>query len=162
VAALPPDLPTVVEPDTGVAQVAVLMIRTYTPLVAVVESDGQETRMVGAITAAQLMEHFASLTASPSPSASVKHWSIWCVGRASPSTSGVCFGRDGRGVVGVPEADRVQHCGPGGAVRSQRGDEGVRLARDDLCGCTGAAVDVAEQLPVRRRHPSAATERRQR
>ncbi|MFF8101542.1 CBS domain-containing protein [Streptomyces sp. NPDC016640] len=51
-------LPTVVGPDTGVAQIAALMIRTHTPLVAVVESDGQETRTVGAITAARLMEHF--------------------------------------------------------------------------------------------------------
>ncbi|OAH09884.1 CBS domain-containing protein [Streptomyces jeddahensis] len=51
-------LPTVVGPDTGIAQVAALMIRTHTPLVAVVESDGQETRTVGAITAARLMEHF--------------------------------------------------------------------------------------------------------
>ncbi|MER7741958.1 CBS domain-containing protein [Streptomyces sp. NPDC096538] len=51
-------LPTVVGPDTGVAQVAALMVRTHTPLVAVVESDGQETRTVGAITAARLMEHF--------------------------------------------------------------------------------------------------------
>ncbi|MCC9708491.1 MULTISPECIES: CBS domain-containing protein [Streptomyces] len=51
-------LPTVVGPDTGIAQVAALMIRTHTPLVAVVESDGQATRTVGAITAARLMEHF--------------------------------------------------------------------------------------------------------
>jgi CBS domain-containing protein len=50
-------LPTVVGPDTGVAQVAVLMVRTHTPLVAVVESDSQETRTVGAITAARLIEH---------------------------------------------------------------------------------------------------------
>ncbi|MDW8805919.1 CBS domain-containing protein [Streptomyces scabiei] len=51
-------LPTVVGPDAGVAQIAALMIRTRTPLVAVVESDGHATRTVGAITAARLMEHF--------------------------------------------------------------------------------------------------------
>jgi hypothetical protein len=38
--------------------VAALMVRTHTPLVAVVESDGQQAQTVGAITAAQLMEYF--------------------------------------------------------------------------------------------------------
>lgn len=51
-------LPTVAGPDTGIAQMAALMIRTHTPLVAVVESDGQGTRTVGAISAARLTEHF--------------------------------------------------------------------------------------------------------
>lgn len=51
-------LPTIAGPDTGVARIAALMIRTHTPLVAVVESDGHTTRTVGAITAARLMEHF--------------------------------------------------------------------------------------------------------
>ncbi|MGW0734882.1 CBS domain-containing protein [Streptomyces sp. NPDC002851] len=51
-------LPTVVGPNAAVMEIAALMVRTHTPLVAVVESDGQQSRTVGAITAARLMEHF--------------------------------------------------------------------------------------------------------
>ncbi|MBC9728025.1 hypothetical protein [Streptomyces sp. TRM68367] len=54
----PRTLPTVVGPDAGAAQVAALMVRTHTPLVAVVEGDAEAVRTVGAITAARLMEHF--------------------------------------------------------------------------------------------------------
>lgn len=50
-------LPTVVGPNATVMEIAALMVRTHTPLVAVVESDGRRSRTVGAITAARLMEH---------------------------------------------------------------------------------------------------------
>lgn len=48
--------PPVVGPDAGALQVAALMARTHGPLVAVVERDGDQVRLVGAITAARLME----------------------------------------------------------------------------------------------------------
>ncbi|NGO42888.1 CBS domain-containing protein [Streptomyces ureilyticus] len=51
-------VPAVVGPDAGAAEIAVLMARTHTPLVAVVEADGERTRTVGAITAARLMDYF--------------------------------------------------------------------------------------------------------
>ncbi|MFE0130993.1 CBS domain-containing protein [Streptomyces sp. NPDC059037] len=56
---LPPRriLPTVVGPGASAMEIAALMVRTHTPLVAVVESDGRGTRTTGAITAARLMEH---------------------------------------------------------------------------------------------------------
>ncbi|AWN30675.1 CBS domain-containing protein [Streptomyces sp. NEAU-S7GS2] len=57
---LPPrtHTPPVVGPDTGALQVAALMARTLTPLVAVIERDADQVRLVGAITAAGLMERF--------------------------------------------------------------------------------------------------------
>lgn len=57
---LPPrtHTPPVVGPDTGALQVAALMARTLTPLVAVIERDADQVRLVGAITAARLMERF--------------------------------------------------------------------------------------------------------
>lgn len=60
---LPPrrTLPTVVGPDTTALEIAALMVRTHTPLVAVVVSDGAGVRTVGAITAARLMEHFLTV-----------------------------------------------------------------------------------------------------
>ncbi|UQA91546.1 CBS domain-containing protein [Streptomyces halobius] len=51
-------LPTVVGLSADVLEVAALMVTTRTPLVAVVESDGERTRTTGAISAARLMEHF--------------------------------------------------------------------------------------------------------
>jgi CBS domain-containing protein len=48
--------PPTVGPDTGVLHIAALMARTHTPLVAVVERDGDQTWLVGAVTAARLME----------------------------------------------------------------------------------------------------------
>ncbi|WP_406269196.1 CBS domain-containing protein [Streptomyces sp. NBC_00191] len=55
---LPPrtHTPPVVGPDAGALQVAALMARTHSPLVAVIERDGDQVRLVGAITAARLME----------------------------------------------------------------------------------------------------------
>ncbi|MFI6942446.1 CBS domain-containing protein [Streptomyces sp. NPDC050418] len=48
-------LPTVVGPDASALEIAALMASTHTPLVAVVESEGDRTRTLGAITAATLM-----------------------------------------------------------------------------------------------------------
>jgi CBS domain-containing protein len=48
--------PPVVGPDAGALQVAALMARTHSPLVAVIEREGDQVRLVGAITAARLME----------------------------------------------------------------------------------------------------------
>ncbi|OEJ28412.1 hypothetical protein AS594_31930 [Streptomyces agglomeratus] len=49
--------PPVVGPDAGLLQVAALMARTHSPLVAVIEREGDEVRLLGAITAACLMTH---------------------------------------------------------------------------------------------------------
>ncbi|WP_236241865.1 CBS domain-containing protein [Streptomyces sp. CC228A] len=54
----PRELPAVVGVSAGAIEVAALMVRTHTPLVAVVESDGDRTRTVGAIRAAHLMAYF--------------------------------------------------------------------------------------------------------
>ncbi|MFC9915003.1 CBS domain-containing protein [Streptomyces sp. NPDC059862] len=48
--------PPTVGPDANVMHIAALMARTHTPLVAVVERDGDQVRLAGAITAARLME----------------------------------------------------------------------------------------------------------
>ncbi|MFE9442554.1 CBS domain-containing protein [Streptomyces sp. NPDC006602] len=48
--------PSTVEPDASVLHIAALMARTHTPLVTVVERDGDQTWLVGAVTAASLME----------------------------------------------------------------------------------------------------------
>lgn len=50
--------PPFVGPDAHPLQVAALMARTHSPLVAVIEREGSEIRLIGAITAARLMEHF--------------------------------------------------------------------------------------------------------
>ncbi len=50
--------PVVVGPDATPLEIAALMVATHTPLVAVVESDGDGVRTVGAVTAARLMSHF--------------------------------------------------------------------------------------------------------
>jgi hypothetical protein len=50
--------PAVVGRDTAAVQIAALMARTHTPLVAVVEADGERTWTIGAITAARLLEYF--------------------------------------------------------------------------------------------------------
>ncbi|MGW7055468.1 CBS domain-containing protein [Streptomyces sp. NPDC054887] len=52
--------PPVVGPDAGLLQVAALMARTRSPLVAVIERDGDEVRLLGAITAACLMSRLVS------------------------------------------------------------------------------------------------------
>ncbi|WP_329576192.1 MULTISPECIES: hypothetical protein [unclassified Streptomyces] len=44
-------------PEASAMQIAALMSRTHSPLVAVVEHDGNRTELVGAVTAARLMEH---------------------------------------------------------------------------------------------------------
>ncbi|WP_149183999.1 CBS domain-containing protein [Streptomyces sp. TRM49041] len=51
-------MPTVVGPGAGALEIAALMCSTHTPLVAVVEADGDRVWTSGAITAARLMEHF--------------------------------------------------------------------------------------------------------
>lgn len=51
-------LPMVVGPSASVFEAAALMVKTGTPLVAVVESDGERTRTTGAISAARLIGHF--------------------------------------------------------------------------------------------------------
>ncbi|MFF1570918.1 hypothetical protein ACFVY1_47700 [Streptomyces sp. NPDC058293] len=48
--------PSSVGLDAGVLQIAALMGRTHSPVVAVVERDGDHTDLVGAVTAARLME----------------------------------------------------------------------------------------------------------
>ncbi|WP_223125507.1 hypothetical protein [Streptomyces sp. TRM68367] len=48
--------PPMVGPDTSVRHIAALLARTHTPLAAVVERDGDRTRLAGAVTAARLME----------------------------------------------------------------------------------------------------------
>jgi CBS domain-containing protein len=48
--------PPTVGPDTSVMHIAALMARTHTPLVAVVERDGDRSWLAGAVTAARLME----------------------------------------------------------------------------------------------------------
>ncbi|WSQ12784.1 hypothetical protein OG604_36210 [Streptomyces sp. NBC_01231] len=45
-----------VGPDVGIMHIAALMARTHTPLVAVVEHDGDRTWPAGAVTAARLPE----------------------------------------------------------------------------------------------------------
>ncbi|NUP19330.1 MAG: CBS domain-containing protein [Streptomyces sp.] len=48
--------PPTVGPDASVTHVAALVARTHTPLVAVVERDGDRINLMGAVTAARLME----------------------------------------------------------------------------------------------------------
>ncbi|MEU6379301.1 CBS domain-containing protein [Streptomyces sp. NPDC046909] len=50
--------PPVVGPDASPAQIATLMARKDSPLVAVVERDADQTAVTGAITATALLEHF--------------------------------------------------------------------------------------------------------
>ncbi|GAU71610.1 hypothetical protein SSP35_56_00040 [Streptomyces sp. NBRC 110611] len=51
-------VPPAVGPDTSPVQVAALMARTHSPLVAIVVAEGRDVRLLGAITAAGLMHHF--------------------------------------------------------------------------------------------------------
>ncbi|TQK49955.1 hypothetical protein FBY35_0246 [Streptomyces sp. SLBN-118] len=55
---LPPrtSAPPVVGPDAGALQVAALVARTRSPLVAAIERDRDQVRLGGAITAARLMQ----------------------------------------------------------------------------------------------------------
>ncbi|KUL42677.1 CBS domain-containing protein [Streptomyces regalis] len=48
--------PPTVGPDASVTHIAALMARTHSPLVAVVESAGDQARLVGAVMATRLME----------------------------------------------------------------------------------------------------------
>ncbi|WP_230195864.1 CBS domain-containing protein [Streptomyces coriariae] len=48
--------PPTVGPDASGMHIAALMVRTHTPLVTVVERDGDQAWLVGAVTAARLME----------------------------------------------------------------------------------------------------------
>ncbi|MFJ4791075.1 CBS domain-containing protein [Streptomyces sp. NPDC088794] len=50
--------PPVVGPDAAPSQIAVLMARKDIPLVAVVERNGDKATLIGAVTAAALLEHF--------------------------------------------------------------------------------------------------------
>ncbi|MFI7358959.1 CBS domain-containing protein [Streptomyces avidinii] len=50
--------PLVVGPDAYAMEVAALMARTHSPLVAVVERDGGDVMLLGTVTAARLMQHF--------------------------------------------------------------------------------------------------------
>ncbi len=50
--------PPVVEPDARPMEVAALMARTHSPLVAVMERDGTQVTLLGTVTAARLMHHF--------------------------------------------------------------------------------------------------------
>ncbi|GAB2755870.1 CBS domain-containing protein [Streptomyces bullii] len=48
--------PPTVGPDAGDLQIAALMAGTHSPLVAVVEREGDQVRLAGAVTAARLMQ----------------------------------------------------------------------------------------------------------
>ncbi|GAA3387335.1 CBS domain-containing protein [Streptomyces roseoviridis] len=50
--------PPYVGPDATAVEVAALMARTHSPLVAVIERDGDGVRLVGTVTAARLMSCF--------------------------------------------------------------------------------------------------------
>ncbi|MET7715639.1 CBS domain-containing protein [Streptomyces sp. NPDC005407] len=50
--------PPIVGPDARPMEVASLMARTHSPLVAVIERSGSQVRLLGTITAARLMQHF--------------------------------------------------------------------------------------------------------
>ncbi|MEV4680548.1 CBS domain-containing protein [Streptomyces kurssanovii] len=50
--------PPVVGPDARPMEVAALMARTRSPLVAVIERDADGVRLLGTVTAARLMAHF--------------------------------------------------------------------------------------------------------
>lgn len=50
--------PPVVGPDARPMEVAALMARTRSPLVAVIERDGEAVTLLGTVTAARLMQHF--------------------------------------------------------------------------------------------------------
>jgi CBS domain-containing protein len=54
--------PPTVAPDTSTTRVAALMARTHTPLVAVVEHDGDGIKLMGAVTTARLMERLVGGT----------------------------------------------------------------------------------------------------
>ncbi|MCM1971291.1 MULTISPECIES: CBS domain-containing protein [unclassified Streptomyces] len=49
--------PPYVGPDAGALQIAAVMARSHVPLVAVIERDGEESRLLGVVTAAALMRH---------------------------------------------------------------------------------------------------------
>ncbi|WP_328878787.1 CBS domain-containing protein [Streptomyces sp. NBC_00299] len=50
--------PPMVGPDARPMEVAALMTRTHSPLVAVIERDGPQVTLLGTVTAARLMQHF--------------------------------------------------------------------------------------------------------
>ncbi|WP_432076206.1 CBS domain-containing protein, partial [Streptomyces wuyuanensis] len=50
--------PPVVGPDAHPMEVAALMARAHSPLVAVIERDGDRVTMLGSVSAARLMQHF--------------------------------------------------------------------------------------------------------
>ncbi|MFG2549469.1 CBS domain-containing protein [Streptomyces sp. NPDC048581] len=50
--------PPVVGPDARPMEVAALMARTHSPLVAVIERDGTQVSLLGTVTAARLTQHF--------------------------------------------------------------------------------------------------------
>jgi CBS domain-containing protein len=55
--------PPVVGPDARPMEVAALMARTHSPLVAVIERDSSGVTLLGTITAARLMQHFLQAVA---------------------------------------------------------------------------------------------------
>lgn len=54
--------PHFVGPDARPMEIATLMARTHSPLVAVIERDGSRVHLLGTITAARLMQHFIQST----------------------------------------------------------------------------------------------------
>lgn len=55
--------PPVVGPDARPMEVAALMARTHSPLVAVIERDGTQVSLLGTVTAARLMQYFITVAA---------------------------------------------------------------------------------------------------
>ncbi|MDN3293210.1 CBS domain-containing protein [Streptomyces ficellus] len=54
--------PLFVGPDARPMEIAALMARTHSPLVAVIEREADEVRLLGTVTAARLMRHFVHAT----------------------------------------------------------------------------------------------------
>ncbi|WP_308307660.1 hypothetical protein [Streptomyces sp. ISL-10] len=50
--------PQAAGPDAQPIEVAALMARSHSPLVAVIERDGDQVTLLGTVTAARLMQHF--------------------------------------------------------------------------------------------------------
>ncbi|MGG7569263.1 CBS domain-containing protein [Streptomyces sirii] len=59
--------PPVVEPDARPMEVAALMACTHSPMVAVIERDGDAVTLLGTVTAARLMQHFIAAAACTTP-----------------------------------------------------------------------------------------------
>ncbi|QLH25329.1 CBS domain-containing protein [Streptomyces sp. Rer75] len=55
--------PPVVGPDARPMEVAALMARTHSPVIAVIERDQGDVTLLGTVTAARLMQHFIQVAA---------------------------------------------------------------------------------------------------